>query len=148
MVHALHYLPNKYGGTMKKIFSLLIGILFITGTASADHHKKASSTKNVENFTADNTKINVRDRDPNEVTADQQAMTKSDVEVTKLIRQELMRDDSLSTYGQNVKIITDDGHVTLKGPVKSLAEKNKIIACAKKIAGADFVFDNLEIASE
>src|SRR5580704_16349216 len=59
-------------------------------------------------------------------TADQQSSATSDRMLTKKIRQELIADKSLSTYGHNVKIITKDGSVTLKGPVQSQEEKQSI----------------------
>ena len=68
---------------------------------------------------ADNTKVNERDRSPNEPTADQQKENRSDRDITQQIRQAIMKDKSLSTYAHNVKIITQNGQVTLKGDRKS-----------------------------
>jgi osmotically-inducible protein OsmY len=65
---------------------------------------------------ADNTKVNERDRDKSQPTADQQKENRSDLGITQQIRQSVMKDKSLSTYAHNVKIITKDGQVTLKGP--------------------------------
>ena len=83
----------------------------------------------------DNTKTNKKDRSPGAVTADQQKMNSADRELTKKIRQALMADKALSTYAHNVKIISQDGVVTLKGPVHSEAEKAAIEAKAAEIAG-------------
>jgi osmotically-inducible protein OsmY len=66
---------------------------------------------------ADNTKINIRDSSPTELTADQQGQTEEDIEITQKIRQAVVNDESLSINAQNVKIITIDRVVTLKGPV-------------------------------
>jgi osmotically-inducible protein OsmY len=69
-------------------------------------------------------------------TADQQSEASSDRMLTKKIRQALIADKSLSTYGHNVKIITKDGSVTLKGPVKSEEEKQSIASKAESIVGS------------
>jgi hyperosmotically inducible periplasmic protein len=97
---------------------------------------------------ADNTKINQRDRNSSEPTADQQKMNPGDRETTKQIRQALMKDKSISTYGHNVKVITQNGMVTLKGPVRSEEEKQSIEAKAKEIAGPDNVTDELEVKAK
>jgi hyperosmotically inducible periplasmic protein len=94
---------------------------------------------------SDNTKINKGDAKPGAVTADQQKMNASDQEMTKSIRRSIMADKFLSTYAHNVKIITQDGTVTLKGPVKSDSEKQAIVAKAVAVAGADKVTDQLSV---
>jgi hyperosmotically inducible periplasmic protein len=68
-------------------------------------------------------------------TADQQSEATSDRMMTKKIRQSLVADKSLSTYGHNVKIITKDGMVTLKGPVQTEDEKSTIASKAAEVAG-------------
>jgi osmotically-inducible protein OsmY len=68
-------------------------------------------------------------------TADQQSEAASDRMLTKKIRQSLIADKSISTYGHNVKIITKDGMVTLKGPVHSEDEKSTIASKAAEVAG-------------
>jgi hyperosmotically inducible periplasmic protein len=79
-------------------------------------------------------------------TADQQSSATSDRMLTKKIRQELIADKSLSTYGHNVKIITQNGMVTLKGPVHSEEEKQTIASKAAEVAGsADKVNNQLSI---
>jgi hyperosmotically inducible protein len=94
---------------------------------------------------ADNTKVNQRDRNPSEPTADQQKDNRSDLEITQQIRQAIMKDKSLSTYAHNVKIITQNGQVTLKGPVRSDEEKQAVEAKAAEVAGADKVTSDLDI---
>jgi osmotically-inducible protein OsmY len=93
----------------------------------------------------DNTGINARDNSPDEVTAADQSLKERDLRVTQQIRQELMKDADLSTYGRNIKIITQDGRVTLKGPVSSYNEKTEIVAKAKAIAGGRYVSDELDV---
>ena len=95
---------------------------------------------------ADNTKVNKRDRSQDQVTADQQKMNPADRSTTKQIRKAIMQDQSLSTYAHNIKIITRDGKVTLKGPVRSEEDKASIEAKAVAVAGADNVTNKLEIA--
>ena len=93
----------------------------------------------------DNTKVNERDRSKNEPTADQQKENRSDRDITQQIRQSIMNDKSLSTYAQNVKIITQNGQVTLKGPVRSDEEKRSIEAKAIEVAGQNKVTNELDI---
>lgn len=94
----------------------------------------------------DNTTVNKRDRDPGQPTADQQKENKSDRDMTKHIRQSIMADKSLSSYAHNVKIISQNGAVTLKGPVKSDDEKTAVIAKAVAVAGsADKVTDQITV---
>jgi hyperosmotically inducible protein len=95
---------------------------------------------------ADNTKVNQRDRSDAEATADKQKENSTDRQLTQQIRKALVKDKSLSTYGHNVKVISQNGMVTLKGPVKSEEEKQAIEAKAAQIAGADKVTNELEVA--
>lgn len=94
----------------------------------------------------DNTKVNKRDRAEGAVTADQQKETATDREIAKKIRAAIVKDDTLSTYAHNVKVIVIDGKVTLKGPVRSESEKTAVAAIATDIAGADQVTNNLSVA--
>jgi hyperosmotically inducible protein len=84
----------------------------------------------------DNTKVNKRDRDRSEPTADQQKGNVSDRDMTKRIRQSIMADKSLSTYAHNVKVISQNGVVTLKGPVRSEDEKKAIESKAMEVVGS------------
>jgi hyperosmotically inducible protein len=94
---------------------------------------------------ADNTKVNQRDKNANQPTADQQKESRSDRDITQQIRQAIVKDKSLSTYAHNVKIITQDGQVTLKGPVKTDDEKKAIEAKAAEVAGNDKVTSELNV---
>ena len=94
----------------------------------------------------DNTRTNKRDRDKASPTADQQKMNATDRELARKIRASIMSDKQLSTYAHNVKIVAQDGKVTLKGPVRSEEEKNAIEAKATEVAGTGNVIDQLEIA--
>jgi hyperosmotically inducible periplasmic protein len=83
----------------------------------------------------DNTKVNKRDKNPDEATADQQKMNAADRNLTAKIRKSVMADKTLSTYAHNVKIISQNGIVTLKGPVHSADEVKSIMAKAVDVAG-------------
>jgi hyperosmotically inducible periplasmic protein len=91
----------------------------------------------------DNTKQN---KDQTPPTADQQKMNPADRAITQKIRKAIHEDKALSTYAHNVKIITQDGKVTLRGPVRSEDEKSNIEAKAVTVAGQGNVTNQLEIA--
>src|SRR5215472_7977582 len=95
----------------------------------------------------DNTKTNQRDKEGTAPTADQR-MTPEDREITKKIRLAVHNDKSLSSYAHNVKIITQGGKVTLRGPVRSEEEKTNIEAKATAVAGEGNVDNQLEIAPQ
>jgi hyperosmotically inducible protein len=94
---------------------------------------------------ADNTRVNQRDQNTNEPTADQQRNNRSDRDLTQQIRKAIMNDKSLSTDAHNVKIITQNGQVTLKGPVRSDEEKRAVEATATGIAGENKVTSELAV---
>jgi len=97
----------------------------------------------------DNTQTNRRDRNQSEPTADQQKENQSDRELAAKVRQALVKDKSLSTYAHNVKVIAQNGTVTLKGPVRSEEEKQTVEAKAAEAAGgADKIKSELEISSK
>jgi hyperosmotically inducible protein len=91
----------------------------------------------------DNTKTNKDEPTP---TAGNQKMNPSDREITQKIRKSIHDDKSLSTYAHNIKIISQDGKVTLRGPVRSEDEKNNLQAKAVAVAGDANVTNQLEIA--
>jgi hyperosmotically inducible protein len=94
----------------------------------------------------DNTKTNKRDRDRSSPTADRQKMNATDRDLAKRVRAAIVDDKSLSTYAHNIKILAQDGKVTLKGPVRSEEEKSAIEAKAREVAGAGNVINQLELA--
>lgn len=93
----------------------------------------------------DNTKTNDRDRSPSQPTADQQKENRPDRDITRDIRRSITEDKSLSTYAHNVKVISENGMVTLKGPVRSEEEKSAVEAKAAEIVGKDKVTSQLEV---
>lgn len=96
---------------------------------------------------ADNTKTNQRDNNSTSPTADQQTNSSTDLAITKKIRMAVHDDKSLSTYGHNVKIITQHGKVTLKGPVRSDEEKSNIAVKAEAVAGAGNIDNQIDVVA-
>jgi len=92
----------------------------------------------------DNTKVNR----PSGINADTQKNDKRDLTITQDIRKAIMADKSLSTYAHNVKVITENGNVTLKGPVRSEDERKTVTAKAIDVAGRDHVANELTVAPE
>jgi len=125
---------------MRRTLSVLGASLLMAGSMFA------ASTQQEKQPASDNTKTNQGDASKNATTADQQKQNDTDRQTTKQIRAALAADKSLSTYAHNIKIITRDGTVTLKGPVRSEEEKSAIEAKAKQVAGESNVTNNLTIA--
>ena len=94
---------------------------------------------------ADNTSKNQRDRSGETRTSGDQSNSSEDVKITAAIRSAVVKDDSLSATAKNVKIITADGTVTLRGPVKNEAEKTKIAELAQSAAGNAKIDNQLEV---
>jgi osmotically-inducible protein OsmY len=131
---------------MKRINTLLVAVcatalsLGVAVAAENDPHG------NVAARDAEDTGKNVRDRDGDTQTPDKQSNDEGDLEITRRLRREITADDSLSTNAHNVKIITENGIVTLRGPVDSAKEKAAIAAKAQKVQGVKRVENQLEIA--
>jgi hyperosmotically inducible protein len=121
-------------------FAVLAGVL-ITGLALEPTWAQNSPQP-------DNTKVNKQDRADGGVTADQQKNNPGDRQLTQQIRKAVMADKSLSTYAHNVKIITQAGAVTLKGPVRSDDERKAVISKAEEVAGPGKVTDQLSVKTE
>ena len=96
---------------------------------------------------ADNTGRNVRDRNDQAVTPGDQGSSDADLKITQQIRRALTDSDQLSTNAKNVKIVTLDRVVTLRGPVSSAAERDAIVKVAKSTAGVQRVDNQLEVAA-
>jgi osmotically-inducible protein OsmY len=122
----------------------LAGIL-VSGLAlsSISNPARAQDTQNPPQ--PDNTKVNKQDRAQGGPTADQQKDNRSDRDLTQQIRKSVMADKSLSSYAHNVKIITQNGAVTVKGPVRSEDERKAIVSKAEEVAGQGKVTDQLSV---
>ena len=128
-------------------FFLVSSDSFVKLAYSNTHSETTANTNTSDEVAPDSSKVNKRDRSTEEVSADNQSNSKADLEITRAIRQSVMKDSNLSTYVHNVKIITQDGKVTLKGPVRSEQEKSIIAQKAKMVAGPKNVQDQLEVAN-
>jgi hypothetical protein len=124
--------------------SLAVGGSRLLAQQAADQ----SSTTPGTSAPADDTKVNQRDQNAAEPTADQQKNNLSDRDLTQQIRKAITDDKSLSTYAHNVKIITQNGQVTLKGPVRSDDEKRAVEAKATEIAGENKVTSELAVKTK
>jgi osmotically-inducible protein OsmY len=93
----------------------------------------------------DNTKTNERDRSGETKTSGDQSNSSADLKVTQAIRQALMKDSELSTTAKNIKVITANGQVTLRGPVKTAQEKAKVDQIARSAAGSAQIDDQLDV---
>ena len=118
----------------------VVNAMFFTGALTALAIPAIAQTA------ADNTKVNTRDQNKGEVTADQQKENAGDREIAKKIRQSLINDKGLSTYAHNVKVVVQGGQVTLKGPVRSEDEKKVVEAKAIEVAGAGHVKNEISVA--
>jgi len=116
-------------------------------TQSTESLKPPAAESSATSPSATNTGRNERDRDPAMVTPEDQGGSEADRGVTQRIRQGVVKDDALSMTGKNVKIITHEGVVTLRGPVKTAAEKAEIGAIAAKTDGVKRVDNQLEVAA-
>jgi len=94
----------------------------------------------------DNTKTNARDRQAAQKTAGDQSNSKADLDITQKIRKAIVDDQNLSTYAHNIKIVTVDGKVTLKGPVSSAAEKAAVESKAAEVAGRANVTSQVSVS--
>ena len=97
---------------------------------------------------ADNTQRNSSEQNKDTNTAEKRSSSKDDLALTQKIRQAVMKDGSLSMNAKNVKIIAQNGKITLKGPVESQQEKDVIATKAGEIAGKDNVDDQLEVKAK
>ena len=91
---------------------------------------------------ADNSKQN---QDRSEPTADQQKVDAADRKTTQEVRKSIVADKELSTYAHNVKVITQHGQLTLRGPVRSQQEKETVESKAAAIAGKEHVTSHIDV---
>ncbi|MEO8132242.1 MAG: BON domain-containing protein [Bryobacteraceae bacterium] len=116
-----------------------IGIV-VSGNAQDANTAKAPAS--------DNTKVNKRDRAPSQRTADQAKETVPDRDIMQKIRKAIVDDKSLSTYAHNVKVISEHGKVTLKGPVHTTEERSAIESKAVEVAGSGNVINQISVKGD
>lgn len=124
---------------MKRLTLSLFSLTALALTAVAQESTTNSKTA------ADNTGRNARDRSGETKTSGDQSESSEDIKTTAAIRRAVVGDSSLSMTAKNVKIITANGVVTLRGPVNNAAEKTKIGQLATKNAGKAKIENQLEV---
>ncbi|MFN0151329.1 MAG: BON domain-containing protein [bacterium] len=128
---------------LKLHLAALIALTVLSaGCGSEERNTSVAASKTA----ADNTARNVSDRNDAKPTPLDQGENEADRAITQMIRKAVMENGATSVNGQNVKIITQNGVVTLRGPVDSEAEKMFIGTTARGVAGVVKVDDQLEIA--
>ena len=128
---------TKYLTSYATVVTLSLGAAWTAGAQSTPSRERQ-----------DNTRINQRDREPGAATADQQKENPSDRDLTSKIRKAIVDDKSLSTYAHNIKVVSQNGTVTLKGPVRSDTEMKSILAKAQAMAGTDRVVNEMSVQPE
>ena len=121
---------------MKRTLLVLACLSALSVAAFAADDEKANS---------DNTATNERDRSGETKTSGDQSNSSADLKITQAIRQALMKDDQLSMTAKNIKIITANGQVTLRGPVKTAQEKSKIDQLARSAASGAKIENQLDV---
>lgn len=128
-----------------------------TGTTAQSNDTTAAGTTAMTNDTSknpnaarspDNTAVNKRDRNDSTLTPMDQGESDGDVKMTQDIRRAVMDNDQLSFSAKNVKIITRNGKVTLRGTVPTSRERTAIQDAAKALAGASAVDNQLEVSNK
>ena len=109
---------------MKILVTVLAVILFAINSFSAEPYSQSKKEK----------------------TSDDQGMTQWDTDMSRSIRERLMADSSLSINAHNIKIISENQKIVLKGNVASAAERNKVESIAKSVAGKTPVVNNTVIS--
>ena|SRR5215469_13452246 len=123
-----------------------LGLVFSAVSARSEEPSKAEPP--AATAPADNTSQNVRDKGGDTLTPTSQSESKTDIKMTADIRRAIVKDKRLSTNAKNIKIISDNGRVTLRGPVNTPREKTLIAAKARAIAGAGNVDNQLDVGNQ
>jgi hyperosmotically inducible protein len=133
---------RKETTTMLKV-KHVIGALVLAFSAGA----ACDDRNDDDRVEPDNTGVNERDtKEAAPPTAQSADLDKSDVEIMASIRKRVVDDGDLSTNAHNVKIIAEDGKVTLRGPVASAAERDTIARIAADVVGTKNVVNEIEVA--
>ena len=127
----------------------LIPLALLAGCSRSDEDEDAGNYARPDSYArpADPTNTAINERDLNDAfkTPEDQGENDTDLVITQQVRQSLVDDDSLSMLAHNVKVITMEGVVTLRGPVHSAAEKLAIGTKAGEIPGVARVDNQLEV---
>ena len=133
---------------MKRTMLIVLAIAAAACDRSERTESEKVEVKAAEPAAADNTEKNERDQKPSSLTPGDQGESEADRKITQRVRQGVVDHDGLSTNAANVKIITVDGVVTLRGPVKTAEERSTVGAMAQRVDGVKRVDNQLEIASQ
>jgi hyperosmotically inducible protein len=128
----------KLTQTIKQASLVLTSVSIISLTAVAADEKT----------NADNTALNQRDRSGDTATSGDQSNNSGDLKITQAIRQALVKDGELSSTAKNIKVITANGQVTLRGPVNNAQEKAKIDQIARSAGGGAKIVDELDVKNQ
>ena len=131
-----------------KTIAIAITSLLLATTAFTQQTPNSSDQDKANSKPADNTGKNARDRSDDTLTSGDQKNSKEDVALTRKIRRTITKTDGLSVNAKNVKIITQDGKVTLRGPVKTADEKEQLAKIAKETEGVSSVDNQLEVKEQ
>jgi osmotically-inducible protein OsmY len=120
--------PTDWSSTkqMKRLTLSLLCIFALTLAAYASDKDKASKPA------ADNTAKNERDASGETKTSGDQSESPEDIKITAAIRRAVVAEDSLSMTATNVKIITADGKVTLRGPLRPPPRKRRLASSQRR----------------
>ena len=132
----------------KSLLPLFASLLMVYSSQAQQATPTPRDPASSDSTEADNTKRNSSEENKNTDSAEKQSNSKDDLALTQKVRQAVMKDGSLSMNAKNVKIIAQDGKITLKGPVDSQQEKDTIGTEAGEIAGKDKVDNQLEVKAE
>jgi hyperosmotically inducible periplasmic protein len=128
---------------MKTLLIVALALMTFASLPACD--RMDSSSTSTPPAKADNTAVNERDREGLTTLPADQVESAEDLAVTQQIRKSLTESTGFSTNAQNIKIVTANGRVTLRGPVDTVAERDRIILIATSIAGEGNVDDQLEL---
>jgi hyperosmotically inducible periplasmic protein len=125
----------------------LFAVIFAAGLLAPPAMAQGTSPSPPADTKPDNTRVNKADRRDTSNTAQSQSQAKPDRELAAAVRKAIVNDKSLSTYAHNVKVITRDGSVTLRGPVRNIEEKAKVADLAKQVPNVTTIDNQLTVKS-
>lgn len=129
---------------MNKPILAAVSLMFATFIAQAQDQSTTDTSTATERSAPDNTKVNKRDVNEQTLTPLDQSNSEADINITQSIRKSIIR-ENFSSDAKNIKIITQNGDVTLRGPVDSTAESVRIAELAKATRGLKNLNNQLEV---
>lgn len=129
---------------MNKPIFAAVCLMFATFIAQAEDQSATDISTATERSAPDNTNVNKRDVNEQTLTPLDQSNSEADIKISQSIRKSIMR-ENFSRDAKNIKIITQNGDVTLRGPVDSSAESVRIAELAKAVPGLKTLHNQLEV---